>query len=122
MRTREPPSGARGIGDGGGDASEEEHFASASAERNELETVVTVGISMFRFAGPVDRAVFSPEKSRRFTRRARDYAPREHARELSAMRFREAPRGGGSVQLRGRVTTARDYAPTSVYTARHLAF
>lgn len=51
---------------GGGDASEEEHFAKVSTERNELETVVTVGISMLRFSVPADRApiaAFSPEKS-----------------------------------------------------------
>lgn len=80
----------------------------ASAERNELETVVTVGISMLRLAGPVDRAR-AP-----FLRESRGRCARALYGELSAMRFREAPRG--SVQLkRTRYDRAR-LRSTSVYT------
>lgn len=84
-----------------------------NGERNELETVVTDGIIMLRFAGPPQ--IFPPEKSRR--NRVRDYACTRNTREtkLSARGGATARRceTRGSVQLSGHVTIARDYARLS---------
>lgn len=64
---------------------------SVSAERNELETVVIVSISMLRFAGPLDRVDYARARglSSGKVSQPRDYALANTRSAASYRRFRE---------------------------------